>query len=304
MPLFTNYGRPKGLIVNFMKDIEQRYIPALNQQLDTNINNYPSLTRETYAVYQDDEQGVSIEVSSNHRDIENRGELFVAVSYDGMKEDAGIIDLDNLQDAVNITQYSLQELGFKTPEDKKNDEADAEAKAMQDKIKKDLEDKKKAERRDEILRQAQERNQEVENQPDIETEPEEDNYEEEKDDYVSELNKKLTFLSKEDEGAVAELEWLTLPDNIQGNSAEFIHIEMNFTHVSGENFLIETKRINPKIQTICNIQDCIGYANKVSDKLRVTPTIIMKDERGRDLELPKNMKEPEDDSDDDFSINI
>ena len=58
MPLFTNYGKPKGLIVNFMKDIEQRYIPALNQQLDTNINNYPSLTRETYAVYQDEEQGI------------------------------------------------------------------------------------------------------------------------------------------------------------------------------------------------------------------------------------------------------
>lgn len=307
MPLFTNYGKPKGLIVNYMKDIEQKYIPALNQQLNTNINNYPSLTRETYAVYEDDEQGVGIELSSNHVDIENRGDLFVAVSYDGMKEDAGIINLNNVQDAVDITQYSLQELGFKTPDDIIQDEIDAETREMGDKVKKSLEDEERAKKKEELLRQAEENNKNVENGPVEDTEPENDNYDEEKENYQADLSRRLSFLTGEDEGARLELEWLVLPEQSDTTTMQFVHIEMIFTHVSGENFLIETKKVNPKIQTICNIPDCIKYADKVSDKTRVIPTMVMKDERGRDLDLPdsfKGNKSDEDEEEDEYSINI
>ena len=72
MPLFTNYGKPKATIANYMKDIEQRYIPALNNQLGTNINNYPKMTRETYAIYEDPDSGIDLEISSNNRNIQKK----------------------------------------------------------------------------------------------------------------------------------------------------------------------------------------------------------------------------------------
>ncbi|MBQ2639172.1 MAG: hypothetical protein IJF92_00180 [Bacilli bacterium] len=301
MPLFTNYGKPKATIANYMKDIEQRYIPALNNQLGTNINNYPKMTRETYAVYEDSDNGIDLEISSNNRNIQNRGELYVAVSYDHMKEDVGIVNLNDVEDAVNVTQYSLQELGFKTPEDIEKERQEAELKKQQDEEAKKKAAEDAAKRKEELRKQAELQKQTQDEEPE-EEEPEEDNYDEDRTDYVEDLDNKLKYVSKIGEGAKVELEWLALPDSDK-TTREFVHIEMHFTCVSGENFLVETQKIKPKIETICNTQECINYANKVSDKLRITPQIVMKDDKGKEIKLPQNLAD-EDFEDDDFVLDI
>lgn len=299
MPLFTNYGKAKDTIANHIKDIEQVYIPALNSQLDTNINNYPKLIRETYAIYEDSEQGIQIEISSNNRDIDNKGDLFVSVSYDNMKEDAGIINLNDVQDAVNITQYSLQELGFKTAEDKENDrkrEEEEKRKAEEDK-QKEIERNQK--RKEELRREAEK---DSENDDETSTEePEEDNYDENKPEYETELRNKIDYVSKGAEGQTVSIDWPIIPNNQDSSKMNVVHVEVILTHISGNNFLLETRKINPKVQKVLNIEDSISYINKVSDKLREIPSIEMKDEKGKEMNLPANYNA---DSDDSFSIDI
>lgn len=302
MPLFTNYGKAKATIARYMKDIEQRYIPAVNQALNLNINNYPRIARETYATYVDDESGAALEISSNHRDLDNKNDLFVAVSYDGMKEDAGIINLDDMKDAVEMTSIAFQELGLKTPEQIKQDEEQKE----KDRLAAEEQRKQKAadlaKRKEELRREAERGDTEVDEEEPIE-EPEEDTYEEDKPQYQSELNRSLKFLSETPEGTSLELDWLYIPNSDNKEKIPVMHVLMNMTHVSGENFLIETKRVNPKVQTIANIQKSIEYANKVSDKIRTTPQMNMKDEKGRPLQLPEDMSD-EDIEDDEFAVDI
>ena len=302
MPLFTNYGKPKATIARYMKTIEQNYIPALNQKLNLSINNYPRITRETYAVYNDDINNASIEISSNHRDLSNANDLFVAVSYDGMKEDAGIVNLNDINDAVEITSIAFQELGLKTPEQQQQEieQKEKDRLAAEEKQKQDRENL--AKRKEELRREAErDDNEEVDDVED--DEPENDTYDEDKAQYKSEISRSLKFLADTPEGTSLELDWLYIPEASTREKIPVAHILMNMTHVSGNNFLIETKRVNPKVQTITSIEKAIEYADKISDKIRTTPQMNLKDEKGRPLQLPEDMSS-EDDEEDNFSINI
>lgn len=302
MPLFTTYGKPKATIANYMKQIEQQYIPALNQRLGTNINNYPRIARETYAVYNDDESEASVEISSNHRDLDNRGDLFVAVSYNGMKEDAGIVNLNNIEDAVEISTIAFKELGFKTPEDIENDKQQDEIDRANVEKERKQQAAAAAKRKEELRREAERGDTEPEEI--IEPEEEPDTYDEDKVDYEKDLKRSLKFLSTTPEGSMIELDWLHMPDTADNTKMSIVHIIMNLTHVSGGNFLVETQRINPKIQTITNIDGVMEYANKVSDKLRTTPQMNLKDEKGKPLQVPEDMTSEPDEDEDSFSVDI
>ena len=286
MPIFNSFGKPKSTIVNYMKDIEQKLIPSINNKLDISINNYPSITKETYAIYRDDLNDIELEVSSNNVDLRNKGDLFINVSYDKMREEAGIINLNDISDAVEIVNIALHELGFKSKEEI-DKEKEAEQKAKEAEMeKKRQEDEARKLRNQQIKQDIADGKYDEPKEDANEEEPESDNYDEQRNDYINELNSALRFVSDlRGEGQTITLDWL-IPIPSEGNSVKMGNISAVLTHVAGNNFLLETKRINPKIEKIVNSEDAKNYLNKVSDKIRTVPVIMLADEKGKEMRIP------------------
>lgn len=289
MPIFKNFTKPRNLIVNYMKQIEQNLIPSLNSSLDININNYPKVEKETYAIYEDSNKHISIELSCNHRDIEQRDQLFATVTYNNMRVESGLISLSDIDDAVEIITISLKDLGFKTPQDIEEEKRKAEEEKKAEEERKAKEQEERKTRNAANLTNSND-SQELDNAEDEgDTEqPELDEYNNEKPMFLNELDSTINFVSDLDgNGQTITIEWLT-PINTSNTSFNMGHIYVILTHISGKNFLLENKKIKPKLEKSVNPESAISYIEKVSDKLNQVPNISVKDENGKDIEIPED----------------
>ena len=288
MPIFKNFGKPKDTIANYLKPIEQYYIPSLNNLFDVMIDTSPVLTRETYVVYEDSDIGLKVEISSNHRDITEEGDLFVSVSYDNMKNDVGIINFKNkasLEDAVDMTLNALHEIGFKTGEEKEAEKQKEYEKQQEEKNKKDEEERKRKERWSKDNTENEYADEPYNTEEDTVEDSRE--YEENKPEFINELDKSLQFVSDlKGEGQTITVEWVTLVSSKSSTTQQFGHIYAILTHITGNNYLLENKRINPKVEKVVNSEKAKEYIEKVSDKVEQVGTIMIKDENGKDLKVP------------------
>lgn len=289
MPIFKNFGKPKDTIANYLKPIEQYYIPSLNNLFDVMIDTSPILTRETYVVYEDSDIDLKIEISSNHRDITEDGDLFVSVSYNNMKNDVGIINFKNkasLEDAVDMTLNALHEIRFKTGEEQEREKEKADLE------KRYAEEQRKAEERKRKARWSKDNieNEYADEPDDTEEDTTEDSgeYKENKPEFINELDKSLQFVSDlKGEGQTITVEWVTIiPSKSDSSTRQFGHIYVTLTHIAGNNYLLENKRINPKVEKIVNSEKAKEYIEKVSDKVEQIGTIMIKDENGKDMKVP------------------
>lgn len=291
MPIFNNWGKPKDTIVNYMKDIEQKFIPALNNKLGTSINNYPTVERETYALYKDPESGIELEVSSNNKDLDGKGDLFINVSYNNMREEAGIVNLNDINDAVEITNIALHELGFETADEIKQKKAAEEQRKQQELEKRRQDDLARQERNRQIKRDIADGKYDEEEPEDIEEPEELDTYDEDKPNYERELTGAINFVAEmSGEGQNINVEWL-IPIVTDDNNTRMGHIDVDITHLAGNNFYMENKRINPKIQKAVNGEQAKEYVNKVSDKIRTIPMITVTDEKGKEINVPQDYQD-------------
>ena len=291
MPIFNNWGKPKDTIVNYMKDIEQKFIPALNNKLGTSINNYPTTERETYALYKDPESGIELEVSSNNKDLDGKGDLFINVSYNNMREEAGIVNLNDINDAVEITNIALHELGFETADEIKQKKAAEEQRKQQELEKRRQDDLARQERNRQIKRDIADGKYDEEEPEDIEEPEELDTYDEDKPNYERELTGAINFVAEmSGEGQNINVEWL-IPIVTDDNNTRMGHIDVDITHLAGNNFYMENKRINPKIQKAVNGEQAKEYVNKVSDKIRTIPMITVTDEKGKEINVPQDYQD-------------
>lgn len=291
MPIFNNWGKPKDTIVTYMKDIEQKLIPAINNELGISINNYPSTERETYAIYKDQENGISLEISSNNKELENKEDLFVNVSYDHMREEAGIINLNDINDAVEIVNIALHELGFKTSKEKEQEKAAEEEKKQQEleKKKQDLEAGK--ERNRQLLQDIKDGKYDKKEPKETEPEEDEDNYDEEKSSFLKELKSSFDYVASLKDGEqVINTEWI-VPISSEGVTTQFGHISVDATHIAGNNFYLENKKIKPKISTTVNAEKAESYIEKVSDKIRTIPVITITDKDGKEIKVPQEYQD-------------
>lgn len=291
MPIFNNWGKPKDTIVNYMKDIEQKFIPALNNKLGTSINNYPTVERETYALYKDPESGVELEISSNNKDLHNRGDLFVNVSYNNMREEAGIVNLNDINDAVEITNIALHELGFETADEIKEKKAAEEQKKQAELEKRRQEDLARQERNRQIKQDIADGKYDEEDPEASEEIEEPDTYDEDKPGYERELTGAINYVAEmSGEGQNINVEWL-IPITTDDNNTRMGHIDVDITHLAGNNFYMENKRINPKVQKAVNGEQAKEYVNKVSDKIRTIPMITVTDEKGKEINVPQDYQD-------------
>ena len=291
MPIFNNWGKPKDTIVNYMKDIEQKFIPALNNKLGTSINNYPTVERETYALYKDPESGIELEVSSNNKDLDGKGDLFVNVSYNNMREEAGIVNLNDINDAVEITNIALHELGFEAADEIKQKKAAEEQRKQQELEKRRQDDLARQERNRQIKQDIADGKYDEEEPEDIEEPEELDTYDEDKPNYERELTGAINFVAEmSGEGQNINVEWL-IPVVTDDNNTRMGHIDVDITHLAGNNFYMENKRINPKIQKAVNGEQAKEYVNKVSDKIRTIPMITVTDEKGKEINVPQDYQD-------------
>ena len=286
MPIFKNFGKPKDTIANYLKPIEQYYIPSLNNLFDVMIDTSPILTRETYVVYEDSDIGLKVDISSNHRDITEAGDLFVSVSYNNMKNDVGIINFANkssLEDAVDLTLNALHEIGFKTGDEQEAEKEKAELE------KRYAEEKKKSEER---KRKARWSDNNIENEyadepeDSAESEDENDDYDERKQESTTEIKSAIDYVGDlGGDNQTITVEWLTTvpTDNNQFKTG---HLYVILTKVSGKNFLLQNRRISPKVETIVNDTKAMDYIQKVSDKLRTIPNVEVKDDKGKEIKVP------------------
>lgn len=294
MPILKRFGTPRGLIANYMKFIEQNLIPSINQSLGTSINNYPSISRETYATYNDDINKAYLEVSSNYRDLEgplsdNKGNLFVNVGYKGKRNEAGIISTKDLFDAVDKVHYAFNEIGYYTPEEKEKkaqEKAAEEEKKKQQKAEEERKRKERADLDDELdrIRQAEEeRNQPSEEEQRAADEREYQNSQ--RPEVLDEVNNSIDYIA----GLPGQDQTIkAIWNNPVEDTKKWVELSVTLTHVAGNNFYLENNNIKPKIQKVVNSTQASDYIMKISDKMLQPPVVLLADERGRRLSIPKD----------------
>lgn len=289
MPLFGKKKDSK-LIVNYMKIIEQSIIPMINENLELSINNYPEYEKIYSATYEDNQNNIMVEFSSGNINIEEKGELFVTVSYNRKTQRVGLVDTNDpasIRDLSTILLESLHELGFETKADKEEKERQAKQ-AELDKKAKELADAEAKKQAQDIKNDEDNRKEEVPEEPEEEPEA---SFEEQFNASHNEIFRSLDYLAKlPGEDYKMEVNYLLFSI---GTNQPAKNVGMNLTKVSGNNFLVETYKIKPEVQTIMNMDRIVEYSDKVTKALNAIPVVTLTDNKGRPMEIPPE-EAPED----------
>lgn len=292
MPIRINSH--KGYVRKPIKDykdaIVNNLIPALENSIETlSINTNPIRFVTTIIEFAGilEDRRIIIEFSSNDIRLDEASDssLFSSVYYNNAKEDAGIIDLNNIQDCVEMIIGALYDLGWKSSEDKAKQKAEQEAKE-----KEELEKKKAAEqkRKEELYNNDSEEFDEPEEQIDY-TEKDKQSISE----FSSLFDKYLKAMS--DRNQMGSIMFVNISTDI-GKTYKMLNITL--TYISSTMCLIETDGINPQLNKTVSWEQAKNYCIKVTEKVDGAISVEAVDEQKRDLEIP------EDNDDLNLDINI
>jgi hypothetical protein len=284
MPIFSYTGKANKYISNYLKPIEQDLIPAVNSQLGTYIDTTPIYEKQTIVRYKDTTNNIILELSSNSLKIEDNNALFSTVVYNGARNDVGNINLNNIQEAVEFIHIALNDIGFETEEDK-NNETNQDSQENQ-------EDVKNAE---DSIQKPESNEKQEENKSKEKTNLDNEDITDQKNKFIDELNRDIDFISSLKSGEdKIEIDF-SIPQQTKDNQYKFINVSIISTHIAGNNFYVETDRINPKKSEVLNKKQLVDYISKIIDKTKVIPIILLSDKDNNPIKVPE-----EDNTNNDF----
>ena len=280
-------------INKFIKPLQNSLFPALRNQLGMELGNTPIDNRATIATFAGtlSDNRVLLEFSSNHVELQqdlDRPVLFVKTFYGSGGNEAGVIDLNNIDEAVDQIYAALYELGYRSEQDLADEEAERqenERKAAEEKeLQKQKEKEDKEKRRAELY--AEEPNEE---QADEEVEQE---------DYQESINESLELFDRylnvlKDENAINSQIMISI--SISKGDNDFSILGINMFYISSAMCLVQTNKINPKIDKATSWEKAKDYCKKVAEKVEGTMSIEAVYENGADVNLPS--EEPNNDTD-------
>lgn len=281
----------------YLKVIQRNLLPALKSELGLVMNNEPSNLRNTTATYSGNINNtrVLLEFSSNHKDLAdaNKYDLFVKTYYGSSGNEAGIIDLTNIPEAVEQIYSALYELGYRSEQDI------ADEKARQDEEKRKAEEDKKAKeekrKQDRELEDIKNQQMQVDEEPIEEINPAEESAES-ISDFKVEFDKYLNVLK--DEAMINGQIMSSISFSASQNQFKLINVDMYF--ISATMCLVQTSGINPKVDKAVSWDKAKNYIIKVAEKLQGTISTSAVDANGKEITISE-----EDTSNDiDVDVNI
>lgn len=283
-------------ISKYIKNIQTKLFPALKNNYNLDMNENPTNISTTLATFngQLNDNRVILEFSSNHKDLADYPDepvlfLYLYFNYKGTK--AGIINLNNINEAVEIIYAALYELGYRTQEDI-NKEKEKKKKEQEKKLQDEKERLKK--RKEELLKQTQEDEIDYDNE-----EPEEDESKSSILEMNNDFDKYLSILQENNQPNSqinATISYLS-----ENNNYKIINV--NLFYITKNQCLIQTEGVKPKIDQQTSWDKAKNYIIKVTEKINGVIAISALDENGDDIILKP--EENENNSDDlDTGINI
>ena len=271
-------------INKFIKPIQRNLFPELKQRLGLVMNNSPINDRATIATFSGElnDTRVLLEFSSNHKDLQqelDKPVLFVKVFYGSGGNEAGIINLNNISEAVDQIYSALYELGYRSEQDKADEELE-----KQEKERKAAEEKEKAkqkEKEDEEKRKADLYKDDLNNDS-IEDYDDSEEIEKSITDTLSDFDRYLNVMK--DENTVNGLINVTISTDNTKTSYKMLNIDLYY--ISANMCLVQTSGISPKIDKATTWEKAKDYIEKVARKVNGAMSISAVDENGSDIVLP------------------
>ena len=262
------------------KYIENSLIPELNK-LDKDINLNPNAISNTLttATYEGDFKGSPIALEFNTNNIGQDGgeDLFVNVYYQDKGIEAGAINSsDGVDYALDLINGVFHKLGLRTNQDIEDENNERMEKQKADAM------KKKEEYR-------------AQQQADMEKEKEdsEDSEQQEKDRVAENKNQLdlfdsyLSVLTKENDmnGVIQTSIYV---ENINSESLSYSVLGVDCFYISAKMCLVQTNKINPKVDKTSSWDSAKNYISNIADKLKGTISVVAFDSNGKAVELEGN----------------
>lgn len=285
-----SFGNIRQPIQKYRPYIEQNLLPALND-IEVKMNTSPISIRQTSLAYSGESNAsdrIVLEFYSNHADLQdydkNEPVVFVKTYYRSKGNAAGVINLSNISEAVDLIYAALYDLGYRTSQDIE-DEKQEKQRAEEKQAKADAEEraKKKAELNAEIMsKAADEEDTEPETEePDTETEDSIAEFSSDFDKYLNVFKQRHTINDQ-----------MIISITMTTDANDFKVLSINLYYISDSMCLIQTTGINPKQDTSTSWSKAKNYAINVTKAVNGAIGVTAMDENGKDIELP-----PEDDND-------
>ena len=280
-----SFGNIRQPIQKYKPYIEQNLLPALANDIEIKMNTSPISTRQTSLAYSGESNAndrIVLEFYSNHQDLQdydkNEPVVFVKTYYRSKGNAAGIINLSNISEAVDLIYAALYDLGYRTSQDIE-DERQEKQRAEEKQAKADAEEraKKKAELNAEIMsKAADEEDAEPETEePDTETEDSIAEFSSDFDKYLNVLNQRHQINDQ-----------MIISITMSTDTNDFKILSINLYYISANMCFIQTTGINPKQDTNTTWSKAKNYAINVTKAVDGAIGVTAMDENGRDIELP------------------
>ena len=280
-----SFGNIRQPIQKYKPYIEQNLLPALASDIEIKMNTSPISTRQTSLAYSGESNAndrIVLEFYSNHADLQdydkNEPVVFVKTYYRSKGNAAGVINLSNISEAVDLIYAALYDLGYRTSQDIE-DEKQEKQRAEEKQAKADAEEraKKKAELNAEIMsKAADEEDAEPETEePDTETEDSIAEFSSDFDKYLDVFNQRHTINDQ-----------MIISITMTTDANDFKVLSINLYYISANICLIQTTGINPKQDTSTSWSKAKNYAVNVTKAVNGAIGVTAMDENGKDIELP------------------
>lgn len=265
------------LIKNYVKTIQQQLLPALTNKYGIDFVDNPVSIKSTEAKFSGSYDGnrIILIFYSNHVEVSNDKNLLFVNSYYGFKgNEAGVIDVYNIEEAADIIYSSLYELGLRSEEDK---EEEREQETKQQEI---------PQQRQKQIRQEEPQQEEPQREEPQQEEDSDYSEEEVKGEYDNYLNQLKSM--NEINGTISASIAYQKSDNNLG----FVHIDLFY--ISATMCLIQTTGIKPKVDKTVSWEVAKNYIFKVANSINGTVSLFAADENGKEIILSTDDEESED----------
>ena len=267
----------------YIKILDNKLIPVLNEKLGVKLISQINYTRTTQISYAGsiDRNRIEVKFSSNHIELKDydKNYLYADVYYNMGGTSAGIIDLSNIDESVDQIYASLYELGFRNQEDlekEKKEKEEAAEKHRQEEIEKEW---KKVQRQ--RANQEKEAIEAAENQ-----EANEDLSATESKESIDEshvyFDKYLDTMK--DANMINSV--INIDIMVDGEEAgKFKNLGINLYYISSSMCLVQTNKIIPKVDKAVTWDRARDYYTRVAEKLEGVVNINAEDPDGNELEV-------------------
>ena len=285
--IIRNVGTTKRNINDYIPSLLKNVFPQL-QQFGINMYDKPFMQDKVTVSYNGDtydNERLRLYFNCVHSELEedNESEIFVDAEYNSNYFPIGKIDINQGQSAAEIIYASLYEEGYRTEQDKEQDKAqvEKEQKEKEQKEKEALEKKKKDRQAwKQSLLPKEEPKDEVQEENPEEVKESQEEFSKLFDIYLNRLRD-----VNQPNGSIVTSIMIT--DNSNNNlKGKFLGVDLYY--IGGNQCLMQTSQITPKIDQVTTWDKAKNYCLKVAEKFNGSMSVYGVDHNGKEIELTQD----------------